>query len=68
MEASTFLGCIDAMLENIIHGVLEGFYDDDDIVAEDKVTSALSNLNLTSSSSTIAISNQQMARRCLLSK
>jgi transposase-like protein len=48
-------------------------YDYDDIVAEDEVTSALRSLNInisstTSTRSTNALSNQQMARRCLLSK
>jgi DDE superfamily endonuclease/Tc5 transposase DNA-binding domain len=52
---------------------MEGCYDDEDIVAEDEVTLALTYLNLNNPSRTITrptneLSNQQMARRCLLTK
>jgi hypothetical protein len=57
----------------IIVNTMEDCYDDEDIVAEDEVTLALTYLNLNNPSRTITrptneLSNQQMARRCLLSK
>jgi hypothetical protein len=57
----------------IVSTTMEGCYDDDDIVAEDEVTLALSYLNLNNpshigTSPANALSNQQMARQCLLSK
>jgi Helix-turn-helix domain len=57
----------------VIATTMDCTYDYDDIVTEDEVTSALRSLNInislnTSTRSTNALSNQQMARRCLLSK
>jgi hypothetical protein len=54
----------------VIAITMEGSYNNGDIVAEDEVTSALSYLNMdcslnTTTGSTNALSNQQMARRYL---
>jgi Tc5 transposase DNA-binding domain len=52
---------------------MAGCYDDEDIVAEDELTLALTYLNLNNPSCSITrptnkLSNQEMARRCFLSK
>jgi hypothetical protein len=57
----------------VIVNTMEGCYNDEHIVAEYEVSLALTYLNLNNPSLTITrptneLSNQQMARRCLLSK
>jgi hypothetical protein len=52
---------------------MEGCYHDEDIFAEDEVTLVLTYLNLNNPPHTVTrptneLSNQQMARQCLLSK